>query len=138
MDPADLSIELSRPFRGLRLWLPLKVFGVAPFRAALEEKLLLANYFYHHMKEVEGFELCSPPDLSIVPFRYIPKRGDANEYNRKLINLIQCDGRIFISSTILNGNFTLRVAILGFRTHLATINLAMEVIREKVEELNKV
>jgi glutamate/tyrosine decarboxylase-like PLP-dependent enzyme len=137
MDPADLSIELSRPFRGLRLWLPLKVFGVAPFRAALEEKLLLANYFYHHMKVMEGFELGSPPDLSIVPFRYIPKRGDANEFNRKLVNLIHRDGRIFISSTILNENFTLRVAILGFRTHLATIDLAMEVIREKVEELNK-
>ena len=42
VSPADLSPELTRPNRALRLWLPLKLAGVAPFRAALEEKLLLA------------------------------------------------------------------------------------------------
>jgi len=115
----------------------LKVFGVAPFRAALEEKLLLANYFYRHMKEEKGFELGPPPDLSIVPFRYIPRRGNVDEFNQKLTHLIQRDGRIFISSTVLNGNFTLRAAILGYRTHIDTIDLAIKVIREKVEELNK-
>jgi glutamate/tyrosine decarboxylase-like PLP-dependent enzyme len=135
VDPADLSIELSRPFRGLRLWLPLKVFGVAPFRAALEEKLFLAEYFYEQMQKVDGFELGQPPDLSIVPLRYIPKRGDVNEFNKKLINLIQRDGRIFISSTNLDGKFTLRVAILGYRTHIDTIDLAIKVLREKAEEL---
>ena len=41
--PADLGPELTRPFRGLRMWLPLKLFGVEAFRACLEEKLLLAR-----------------------------------------------------------------------------------------------
>ncbi len=45
LSPAELSPELTKHFRGLRLWLPLKLHGVAPFRACLEEKLLLAEIF---------------------------------------------------------------------------------------------
>jgi glutamate/tyrosine decarboxylase-like PLP-dependent enzyme len=114
ISPADLSPELSRPFRGLRLWLSLKLTGVAPFRAALEEKLLLARYFYEKMQQVDGFELGPYPDLSIVTFRYIPKQGNVNEFNHRLINALHRDGRIFISSTMIDGKFTLRMAILGF------------------------
>jgi len=131
ISPADLSLELTRPFRGLRLWLPLKIMGIKPFRAALSEKLLLAQYFYEKMQAVDGFEVGPPPDLSIVTFRYCPKHGDANQFNRKLINTIQKDGRIFISSTTLEGKFTLRLAILGFRTHLDTIDQAIDIIKEK-------
>src|SRR5690606_38123735 len=53
--PAELSPELSKHFRGLRMWLPLKLHGIAPFRACLEEKLLLARYFRYQAKAL-GFE----------------------------------------------------------------------------------
>jgi glutamate/tyrosine decarboxylase-like PLP-dependent enzyme len=119
----------------LRLWLPLKIFGVAPFRAALEEKLLLARYFYNEMQGVESFELGLPPDLSIVTFRYHPRRGDSDTFNRELVNIVQKDGRIFISSTMLDGRFTLRLAVLGFRTHIDTIDLAMHILQEKAKEI---
>jgi aromatic-L-amino-acid decarboxylase len=130
--PSDISLELTRPFRGLRLWLPLKILGVAPFRAALSEKLLLAQYFYNKMQQLEGFEMGPFPDLSIVTFRYIPKRGDVNQFNQHLAKAIQKDGRIFISSTTIDGKFTLRLAVLGFRTHLDTIDRAIEILQEKV------
>jgi glutamate/tyrosine decarboxylase-like PLP-dependent enzyme len=135
VSPADLSPELTRPFRGLRLWLALKLAGVAPFRAALEEKLLLARYFYHEIGRVDGFEVGPPPDLSVVTFRYVPKRGDVDEFNRKLVAAVQKDGRIFISSTTIEGNVTLRLAVLSLRTHLDMIDAAMEIIQEKVREL---
>jgi aromatic-L-amino-acid decarboxylase len=130
LSPADLSPELSRPFRGLRLWLPLKLLGVAPFRALLEEKLLLARCFYEDIQRVEGFEVGPEPDLSIVVYRYLPKRGDANEFNRRLVESVVRDGRIFISSTMLNGDFTLRLAVLASQTHLDTVELAVEVLRD--------
>jgi aromatic-L-amino-acid decarboxylase len=137
ISPADLSLELTRPFRGLRLWLPLKILGVAPFRAALSEKLLLAQYFYKKMQPMDRFEMGPFPDLSIVTFRYIPKRGDVNQFNQKLVNAIQKDGRIFLSSTTLGGKFTLRLAVLGFRTHLDTIDQAIEILQEKSQEIEK-
>jgi len=136
VSPTDLSPELSRPFRGLRLWLPLKLVGAAPFRAALEEKLLLARYFFSQMEKVENFVLGPEPDLSIVTFKYKPERGDPNQFNQKLVKAIQHDGRIFISSTMLNGEFTLRLAVLGFRTHLETIEMAIQVLQEKAGEID--
>jgi glutamate/tyrosine decarboxylase-like PLP-dependent enzyme len=133
--PADLSPELTRPFRGLRLWLALKLTGVAPFRAALEEKLLLARHFHAELQHLDGFVAGPPPDLSVVTFRYDPRRGDANVFNQKLIQAIRHDGRIFLSSTRLNGQVVLRLAVLGFRTHLETIELALEILRQKAEEI---
>jgi len=132
---ADLSPELTRPFRGLRLWLALKLTGVAPFRAALEEKLLLARHFYEGLQRLDGFVAGPPPDLSVVTFRYRPSRGDANEFNQKLIQAIQQDGRIFLSSTQINGEVSLRLTVLGFRTHLETIALALEILRHKAKEI---
>ncbi|MGE5402512.1 MAG: pyridoxal phosphate-dependent decarboxylase family protein [Ignavibacteriales bacterium] len=131
--PADLSPELSKHFRGLRLWLPLKLLGVNTFRDALEEKIQLARYFYSKLGEMEGFELGPFPDLSVVTFRYIPSSGDVNEFNSRLVSLIQSDGRLFLSSTMLDGKFTIRLAVLSFRTHLDTINEMLEIIREKVK-----
>ena len=132
---ANLSPELTKHFRGLRLWLPLKVLGLAPFRAALSEKILLARYFYEQIQRIDGFEVGPYPDLSVVTYRYVPPRGDVNAFNQQLVKNIQHDGRIFLSSTRIDGQFTLRLAVSCFRTHLDDIDTALAVLRETVEEL---
>ena len=136
--PADVSPELTKHARGMRLWLPLKLFGLKPFRAALEEKLYLARYFYETIKEIPGFEVGPEPELSVAMFRYLPKAGDANAFNKKLIQAIQQDGRIFLSSTTIDGIFWIRVAVVVFRTHLAQVDLLLEIIQEKVGGVGKV
>jgi len=135
LSPAAASPELSRHFRALRLWLPLKLAGVGAFRAALEEKLLLARYFHARMTELPGFEVGPEPDLSIVVFRYLPVAGDADEFNRRLAERIQADGRIYLSTTRLGGRNVLRLAVLNVRTHRREVDLAIEVIRETAEAL---
>lgn len=132
--PADLSPELTKHFRGMRLWLPLKLHGVAPFRACLEEKLLLAKYFHAEVQKI-GFESKIEPELSVVTYRYLPKRGDANIFNKKLLDAVVADGRVFISSTMLNGEFTLRFACLAFRTHLSTVDTLLDVLKDKARLL---
>jgi glutamate/tyrosine decarboxylase-like PLP-dependent enzyme len=137
LSPADLSPELSKHFRGLRLWLPLLLHGLAPFRAALSEKMLLARYFHERLSERPGFEVGPYPDLSVVVFRAIPKTGDADDFNRRLVEAVHRDGRIFLSSTVLEGRFTLRLAVCAFRAHLDTIELALEVIEELRRSVEK-
>ena len=135
LSPAELSPELTKHFRGLRLWLPLKLHGVAPFRACLEEKLLLAKYFYAEVQKL-GFESKLEPELSVVTYRYVPTSGDANAFNKRILDAVVADGRVFISSTMLNGEFTLRFAGLAFRTHLKTVDRLLEVLHASIEELS--
>ena len=135
LSPAELSPELTKHFRGLRMWLPLKLFGLQPFRAALDEKLLLAQYFYGKINELKGFETGPFPDLSVMIFRYIPKASDPNTFNRDLVKSIQEDGRVFLSSTTINGIIWIRLAVLSFRTHKAIIDNLLEIIIEKVAKL---
>lgn len=132
---ADYSPELTRPFRGLRLWLPLKIFGLAPFRAALEEKLVLARYFYDRISGQPGIEVGPAPDLSIVVFRCVPEHGDANEFNRRLCDALRADGGVFMSSTTLEGRYVLRFAVLAYNTHRDDVDRALELIRRKIAEL---
>jgi len=71
----------------------------------------------------------------VVTYRFVPAAGDANEFNRKLIKLIHEDGRVFISSTMLEEKFVLRAAILVFRTHKSTIDLYLKILKEKITEM---
>lgn len=137
LSPADLSPELSKHFKGLRLWLPLKLIGVNPFRAMLEEKIQLARYFYQAVQSIEGVEVGPVPELSVVTFRYAPESGDANEFNKRLVLEIQMDGRVFLSSTILDGKVTLRFAVLSFRTHQETVDRALEILREIIVRVRR-
>jgi glutamate/tyrosine decarboxylase-like PLP-dependent enzyme len=135
--PAELSPELTKHFRGLRLWLPLMIHGLRPFRACLEEKLLLAKYFYEEVQKL-GFECPLEPELSVVVYRYVPRSGDPDAFNRRILEEVVADGRVFISSTMLDGKFTLRFACLAFRTHLATVDALLQILKEEVELLENV
>lgn len=137
ISPADLSPELSRHFRGPRLWLPLVLLGTGPFQAALDEKVLLARYFHTEIARL-GFEVGPPPELSVVTFRWAPPGASlerANRLNQALVEGVRRDGRIFLSSTMLDGRFTLRLAVVSFRTHLRTVDLAMRVLQEQLARL---
>jgi aromatic-L-amino-acid decarboxylase len=134
LSPADLSPELSKHFRGLRLWMPLQLFGLAPFKAGLEEKLMLTQYFYQEIQKL-GFEVGPFPELSVMIYRYVPTEGDPNDFNAKLIQHVHQDGRVFLSSTTIDGVYWLRIAILAFRTHLKTVDLCLRVLKEGIQEL---
>ncbi len=136
--PADLSLELTRPFRGLRFWLPLKLFGLAPFRAALAEKIWLARYFYERLEETPGWETGPFPELSVVTYRFIPDSGDTDMFNRELVEAVQADGKVFISSTLIDGKFFLRLAVLHFRTHLLQVDYLLNLLRDLTQESKQV
>ncbi|HBL30555.1 MAG TPA: amino acid decarboxylase [Acidobacteria bacterium] len=138
ISPADVSPEMSKPFRALRMWLPLILLGAKPFRAALDEKLLLARYFHQEVQAL-GFEVGPSPDLTVVTFRWAPRRISlkrANQLNQEILDALRKDGRIYLSSTLLDGRFTLRLVALSFRTHRQTIDLALQLLREQAAALS--
>ncbi len=136
INPADVSPELTKHFRGVRLWLPLSLYGIEPFTACLDEKLLLTTYFRNRLKEI-GFELGPEPDLTVSYFWYPSKDVAENKYNEKLMEIIHSDGSVFLSSTKIDGKFVIRMAILAFRTKKITIDKAMKMIKKCIGKTNE-
>src|SRR3954447_16717442 len=128
---AEYSPELSRDFRGLRVWLPLHLHGIDAFRAALDEKLDLARAVHDALAADPRLVVPWEPALSIVAFRL--HDGDAAA-NRAFLERINASRRVFLSSTVVDGQFTLRVCVLSHRTHRDRIDEAIEIIRKAVDE----
>ncbi len=122
--PADLSPELTRHFRALRLWLPLQIAGISAFRAAQAEKLALAQYFHARLAGIDGFDPGPPPQLSVVAFRF----GEEDAFNERLLKHLQAEGRVMLSGTRIDGRFLIRCAILSFRTHIEHVDQALDAI----------
>ncbi|XP_006811894.1 tryptophan decarboxylase-like [Saccoglossus kowalevskii] len=136
--PSDLSFELTRPFRGLKMWLTLKLFGVTTFSSALEEKMLLANYFHHKLTEIDGIIAGPKPVLSVVLFHFGARnRSLSDRMSRELMRYILSDGRVYLSSTTLDGIYHLRICVLNFRLHRENIDLLLSIIRVNTEKLRK-
>jgi len=130
--PANQSVELTRHFRAMRLWLPLQLAGVDAFRAAQTEKLLLARYLHSRLAEIPAIDPGPVPELSVVAFRH--RGGDPA--SEKLLAHLQAEGRILLSGTRVEGVFHLRAAILCFRTHVEHVDVAMEAIRDGVAAID--
>ncbi|WP_417431118.1 pyridoxal phosphate-dependent decarboxylase family protein [Halpernia sp.] len=132
--PANVSPELTKHFRGLRVWLPLQIHGIEPFVACLEEKLLLIHYFRNQLSEL-GFCLGPEPDLSVSYF-WFPFETDSDKKNQQLMDEIHKDGSVFLSSSIIDKRFVIRIAILAFRTKKEIIDEAIEMIKNCLEKVN--
>lgn len=135
VNPADVSPELTKHFRSLRLWLPLQLHGIEPFIACLEEKILLTHYFREQLIDI-GFRVGPEPDLSVSYFWYPTNDDNENTFNEKLLAELHKDGEIFLSSTLIDGKFVIRMAILSFRTKLETIDRAVAMIERALRKMN--
>lgn len=124
-DIASLGPELSRPFRGLSVWLPLQLHGVAPFRDALDESLDLARHAYERLVSIEGVNSCWEPDLSIVAFGF-----DDDDLGRAAWQAVNDDRTAHLSPTTVDGRFILRFAILNRRSTVEHVDHAIDIIEK--------
>ena len=138
VDFSEISPELSRPFRGLRVWLPVKLLGIAPFRRALDEKLDLAAWAAAELAKVNGIEIVAEPQLSLLAFRLRrPGRDETalDALNRRFLDRINARGRVYLTGTVARGRFVLRICVLSFRTHADRMAEALEDIRAAAAEV---
>jgi aromatic-L-amino-acid decarboxylase len=139
VDFCQISPELSRPFRGLRTWLPIKLLGIGPFRDNLDEKLDLALWAERELRTVEHIEIVAEPQLSILAFRLVPTGPDReglNRLNRDFIARINARRRVYLTGTMVSGDFVLRICVLSFRTHQDRMRACLEDIRAVAAEVS--
>lgn len=137
VDFCNISPELSRDFRGLRVWLPLRHYGFGAFRHALDEKLDLTDWVHRELEKIDGIEIVAAPQLSIVAFRLAPPGIDleeTNRLNRELLKRINDRKRVLLTETVLDGKFVLRVCVLSFRTHRDRMEMCLDDIHAAVDD----
>jgi aromatic-L-amino-acid decarboxylase len=140
-DIMDLSPELTRDFRGLRVWLPLKMLGFKPFQAQLEEKLALSRWVTNQLSIMPHIRIVAQPQLSVLAFKLVPEGHDCSpqeldELNQIFLKEINQSGNILLSPLRSlhdqEGEFCLRMAILSFRTHRDRLEIGLRDIRDAV------
>ncbi|HEV8632016.1 MAG TPA: pyridoxal-dependent decarboxylase [Thermoanaerobaculia bacterium] len=137
-DFAALSPELSRPFRGLRVWLALQLLGMAPFRAALDEKLDLAQWAAGETARIPHLQMIAPPQLSLFAFRLAPPgagRTERDRLTRELLVRVNARQRVMLTGTDLADGYAGRVCVLNFRTHRERMEMAVADLRAAAAEL---
>lgn len=124
-DPGSLGPELSREFRGLKVWMLLKEHGIAKYARLIEQNVQQAKYLAALVHRHAELELMAPVPLNIVCARYVGSRepgtgSDRDEHlnavNREVLFRIQEQGIAVPSATTLNGRFAIRVAITNHRS----------------------
>lgn len=137
-DFCESGPELSRGFRGLRVWLPIRLHGVGPFVRNLEEKLALTRHATERLRRIEGIEVVAKPQLSVVAFRFV-REGLGDEeidaLNEELLARVLASGKVWLTSTRLNGRLVIRICVLSFRTHRDRVDLCVDLIEREAARL---
>ena len=123
----EYSPELSRDMRGLRVWFPLVLHGLERFRTALDEKLDLTERLHDALAEDPRIEIGWRPQLTVVPFRLRDAPEDAS---RELLRRINASKRVFLSSTMIRGEYWIRACIVSHRTHAERVDECVAIVRE--------
>ncbi len=128
----DITLEYSRPFRALKLWLAFRAHGAPQFRDAIAQNLHEADLLHETAREADDFlTMGGRPQLSIVPIRHAPAGvTDLDAHNAALAKAIQADGRVYLASALIDGEVWLRPCFVNFRTTENDVLAIMDVARE--------
>jgi aromatic-L-amino-acid/L-tryptophan decarboxylase len=139
----DYGVELSRPFRALKVWAILCYYGARRVGEAIAEDCSMAEYMAERVGASEEFELMAPVTLGICCFRYAPRdirRGPEeseaklDELNERVMRRVQRGGEAYVSNAVLRGRFALRASVTNFRTTRRDIDLTLEAVRRAGNE----
>lgn len=134
-DPAQYGPELSRGFPGLRLWMSIKMYGAARYRAAIAEKRSLALWAFEQVAEVPGVVIDAEPQLSLFAFHLsdagLSDQAAENRATEALVERVTARGKVMLSGCTVDGRYLARVCVLSFRTRMAETAVAVQHIAEE-------
>ena len=136
----DESLELSRRFRALKLWLSLRYHGLQSFRLQIENDLNCAKQLAALVDAEAEMELLAPVPLSAVCFRYVPQSGGLNdlqldELNLHILRNVQRRGWVYVSNATVHGKFALRACVVNHRTTAADVEAVVDEVLKVGKEL---
>jgi len=139
-DIMNISPEMTREFRGLRIWLPLKMLGINVFRKQLEDKIVLAHWACKEIEKIKGIIIVAKPQLSTFVFKLKTNNSgkNADDLNVRFINEINLQGNILLSpfkGKGVPGNYAVRMSIVSYRTDKKRIEQGIEDIRLAAETI---
>ncbi|MGC1450480.1 MAG: pyridoxal-dependent decarboxylase [Candidatus Sulfotelmatobacter sp.] len=133
------SLELSRRFRALKLWLSLRYHGSAAFRESITKDLSHAQLLAKAIRNEPHLELLAPVELSAVCFRH---QGNAkqseeqlNYFNQTLLQCVVQRGRVYLSNASLHGKFCLRACIVNHRTKDSDVDVVIPEVLAAAREV---
>jgi len=126
IDYRDWHVQLGRRFRALKLWFVIRHYGVEGLRVHVREHVRLAQQFAAWVAADPRFELAAPVPLNLVCFRL---RG-SDEANRALLERLNATGKLYLTHTVLDGKYTLRMSIGGTLTEERHVAAAWRLITE--------
>jgi len=132
---SEYGVQQTRSFRALKVWMALRYHGLAGYRTSIEHDLTLAERLAASIRAAPDFELFEPQSLSIVCFRYVPPqvprdRDAVDSLNRAVLERVQLDGRVFLSSTVVGGAFWLRACIVNPRACERDVQSVLDAVRD--------
>ncbi len=134
-DPAQYGPDLSRGFPGLRIWLTVKFFGAARYRAALAEKRELAIWTAEQVARIPGMVMDAMPQLSLFAFHLegpgLRTLVAQNEATRTLMERVTARGQIMVTGATVGERFLGRVCVLSFRTRQAEMETCVQQLAEE-------
>lgn len=138
----DYGIQLGRRFRALKLWFVIRYFGREGLIEIIREHLRLAKELMNRIDENPNFERLAPVPLSTICFRAIPSTlediENLNKFNKELMDRLNSSGDVFLSHTVLNGKFTIRIVISGLRTEEKHVNEVWKLIKSEFRKMIEV
>jgi aromatic-L-amino-acid decarboxylase len=129
----DYGLQLGRRFRALKLWFAMRHLGVKHMRDLLRGHVALAQAFAEWVDASDEWEVMAPHPLSVVCFRHRPPDltdTELDAHNLALVEYVNATGEAFFSTTKLNGNVAIRIAIGNERTTEADVAAAWRLLRE--------
>jgi aromatic-L-amino-acid decarboxylase len=125
IDYRDWQIPLGRRFRALKLWFVIRHYGIEGLRHHVRRHVELAQEFRSWVEADDRFELAAPAPLNLVCFRL--RGGD--DVNRALLDRLNASGDLYLTHTVLDGKFTLRLCVGQTRTEREHVERAWAQIR---------
>ena len=137
-DPSQHGPELSRGFPGLRVWLAVKLYGVAAFRSVLAEKRALTLDAFQRIAALPHIVIDAPPTLSLFAFHVTwpgASRSDEDRATGQLMARTTARGRVMVTGCTTHGRYLGRVCVLNFRTHQERIDALVEDVAAAVRDI---